>query len=339
MSKGQMLGLAVSSMRDHMTDEGWQIFDGLSRHGYLLCGHGLPEPESDVRKLLDKYDPDIVVVNDKREWDVISGKRDFRDPKALFTNVDSLRNHRCKTFTILKDAHQRPAYHEEASIQMGIDAHIIYYKEEIVRGLAPFLGPVIRTYHTIDSSLVRQLLKDSSAENKRRYPAILSGAISGAYPLRRRLAESVTFLRHHRSLYPANTIHYYPHPGYHRNGCATPAYLRLLMRYKVAICTCSVYQYLLRKIIEATACGCIVITNLQSERVPAIDDNLVRISDDASLDEVASLVVKLASSYDLERQQMMSRKALCYYDHISITKTLADNINSFAYNHTLKEGL
>src|SRR5262245_11406063 len=81
---GPRLGLAVASMRDHMTDEGWQLFAGLETSGYTLAGRGLPLDETSVPVLLART-PSTVVLQDKREWDPAPG--DFRDPGARFTGV------------------------------------------------------------------------------------------------------------------------------------------------------------------------------------------------------------------------------------------------------------
>src|SRR5690606_31820424 len=94
----------------------------------------------------------------------------------------------------------------------------------------------------------------------------------------------------------------------------TPEYLQTLSRYKVAICTASAYGYALRKIIEATACGCVVITDLQEE-LPWIDDNLVRISPDITEAELAELIKRLLSEYDPDHQEWLSKVACGVYGY------------------------
>lgn len=309
------LGLAVASMRDHTTDEGWQIFSGLSNHGYTLCGHDLPIDETNIFLLLTKYDPDIVFINDKREWDV--SPRDFRDPRARFTNTHTLRCHPCYKVTILKDAHQKPEYHRQAMVEMAIDAHIIYYDEEAVRKQAPWLNtPLIRTYHTLDKNLVPPYENRSGV-------AILSGALSNVYPLRQRLVRDIKYL-------PAGTS-YIPHPGYHRRGCNTPEYLKTLSQYRVAICTCSIYEYALRKIVEATACGCVVITNLPAKySLPGIDINLVRVDSDIPTPQVRDLIGVLYKNYDPTLQSLLASTAKELYDYRVVTKKLKEDIDALA---------
>lgn len=307
------LALAVESMKNHTTDEGWQIFDGLSQNGYLLCGHNLPEPETDVSKLLEKYKPEIVVIQDRREWDI--KKPNFRDPNACFTNWQCLKGYDGFKVTILKDAHQDRLLHRDTAEEMGIDAHIIYYDENVVRLHASWLGAVIRTWHTIDKNLILEY-KDRDKK------AILSGAISNAYPLRRRIAES---------RFDIPEIDYLSHPGYHRKYCCTPSYLAILSQYRISICTSSVYHYALRKIMESTACGCRVITNLPAKySPPGIETNLFRIPNDISIPRLRDVIMTLDRYYESDRQKELSEKCKELYDFRVVTNNLALDIESLA---------
>jgi hypothetical protein len=92
-----------------------------------------------------------------------------------------------------------------------------------------------------------------------------------------------------------------------------------LSRYKVAICTSSIYGYALRKIIEATACGCRVITDLPSDEVlPLIDDNLVRLECNhptEAVKEVTRLLPELYDSYNPDTQLELATRAKVWYDY------------------------
>jgi hypothetical protein len=308
--EGVKAALAVASMKDHTTDEGWQIMDGLGQAGYVLCGHDLPNPRTDVKLLLRELNPAVVFLQDKREWDVRPGN--FREEKARFTNVTALRD-RNDVFklTVLKDAHQKPAYHLESADEIGCHAWVIYYHPEIVKHVAPYVreGHLLRTYHTLDADRVPPF------SMVRRAGAVISGAVSSVYPLRRKLMQNVNRLP------GTDVIH---HPGYHRHGSATPSYLQTLSRYKVSVCTASIYGYALRKMMESTACGCVVITNLPTDEVvPAIDGNLIRVPSDASVEEIAELIRGLCQSYDPERQRHYAEAALKRYDYRVETARLA----------------
>jgi len=306
------IAFGVASMKHHTTDEGWQIFNGLKHAGYALVGHGLPHNQTDVRSIIATMKPGVVVLQDKREWDV--APRDFRDHDAAFTKVNSLAGQpNIFKLTILKDSHQRPKYHAEAAKDMGCHAWIIYYHPAIVCHNAPYVRPehLIRTYHSLD-------LKVVPAYAPKRMNCLFSGAMSRAYPMRERIRDNLKSLP---------MVDYHKHPGYHRKGCETPAFLKLLNRYKVSICTSSIYGYALRKIVESTACGCRVITDLPTDEVmPSIDDNIVRIPPGIPIPTLAQLVQDLCNTYDPKIQQEYAHAAKEYYDYRRLAKKLLVDI-------------
>lgn len=315
------LGLAVESMRRHMTDEGWQIFEGLQHWGYKLYGYDLPNADVNVSRILEKEHPGIVVMQDKREWDV--SQRDFREKEARFHNVNRLaEDSDIFKLTILKDSHQKPTYHRDSAEEIGCHAWIIYYHPRIVKALAPYVREqhLIRTYHSLNRAKVPVYSVDS------RRGCLLSGACSrGAYPWRWEL------FRQARRLPETNVLQ---HPGYHKNGTQTNRYLETLSQYKVAICTSSVYGYALRKIIEATACGCVVITDLpEDETLPYIDGNLVRMNPMTPVDRVANKLREIYSTYDEEKQEHYAEMAKAYYNYQSVCGRLADDIEKLRSNY------
>lgn len=320
------IGLAVESMKRHTTDEGWQIFDGLESAGYRLYGHALPNNETDLLRILYKEGKrqdacGVVVVQDKREWDV--QPTCFREKAARFNDVGELAK-RTDLFklTILKDSHQRPAYHMESAQEIGCNAWIVYYHPRIVKHLAPYVRNehLVRTYHSLDPDVVppyRQI----------RHGCLLSGSVSNAYPLRLRLFRESHML-------PGTKV--LNHPGYHRNGCDTRNYLARLSRYKVAICTSSLYGYALRKIIEGVACGCVVVTDLPTDEVlPEIDNCIVRIPHEIPTRELGSLLQELYETYDAAKCQYYAGIAKSYYSFKEVGKRLAADIETLRkeYKH------
>lgn len=314
------IALAVESMRRHTTDEGWQIMQGLEYAGYNLAGHHLTVPYTDVHDILKNHEYGLgtVVVQDKREWEGLTagGPAGF-DQREKFTNVEELaKYHSLFKLTILKDAHQPQAYHRQSAQEIGAHAWIVYYHPRIVAALAPYVRPqhLIRTYHTVDSHLV------PTYEAKGRSGCLMSGALSGAYPLRQVIVRNL-------DMFPSTT--YLKHPGYHRNGCDTPEFLQILSKYKVAICTSSVYGYALRKIIEATACGCVVVTDLPSDdMLPYIDGNLVRIKPNIPLKEISSIVDNACADYNPTKQLHYSDMACLCYDYRTMGLRLTSMINN-----------
>jgi hypothetical protein len=316
------VGLAVESMKDHTTNEGWQLFTGLEAGGYELAGHNLATAGkdgskrtlTDVRAILRHTDPGTVVVQDQREWDPTG--RDFRDPNARFSNIGALAE-RPDIFklTVLKDCHQRPDYHRASAEAMGCHAWVVYYHPLIVSHLAPYTRPrhLVRTYHSLDANDVPEYGTDD-----RKGGCLLSGAVSSAYPLRQRVLQHLGSLHY---------LTYLKHPGYHRKGCHTPEYLRTLARFRVALCTASRYGYALRKIMEATACGCVVITDLpEDEALPEIDGNLVRVLPDVPMRTLQNLITDCIEDYDPDRQEEYARRAQDYYDYRLVGRRLANDI-------------
>lgn len=313
-ARGDPVGFAVESMKRHMSNEGWEIFAALEHAGYKLVGRHLPRNETDVSRALRNLDPHTVVMQDEREWDVLP--HDFRDPAARFNRTEALADGKRFVLTILKDSHQRPDYHRASAERMGAHAWIVYYAPQIVQHLAPYVRPehLIRTYHTVDPSLV------PSYTALNRQGCLLSGAVSNVYPLRARLFKEASKL-------PETTV--LRHPGYHRHACATPDFLKQLSRHKVSICTASIYGYLLRKVIESIACGCIVLTDLPSDEVvPEVDMGCVRIHPDTPTKEIAGLLRHLCERYDPERQRFLAEKALLQFDYRTEGLRLASQIES-----------
>lgn len=319
--KTSRVAMAVQSMQYHMTDEGYQIMLGLQEGGgYTLAGYNCTHNITDTVEIVKALNPSTLVIQDKREWDL--RPKDFRDKRAGFTRIDYLKDQDSVfKVTVLKDAQQRPEYHMQSAYEMGVHAWIVYYNSVIVSRLAPYTRPehFIRTYHSIDSKLVPLFLPGSN-ERQRRKGCLLSGAIGPAYPLR-------TLLVRRKGHLPDTDI--LPHPGYHMRGCNTPSYLRTLSNYKVAICTSSIYGYALRKIIEATACGCRVVTDLPVDEVlPNIDGNLIRVPPSITATQMGSLLHRLYATYNTEEQFKYADACMRFYDYRQVGIRLANDIES-----------
>lgn len=320
---GPRLGLAVESMRRHMTDEGWQIFEGLQYAGWELHGHGLPGNRTHVPSLISQNPyGGVILMQDKREWDIQPTRKDFRDRNAGFRNVEVLKD-RSNWFklTIIKDAHQRPSYHRQSADEIGCHAWVTYYHPRIVCHLAPYVRPqhLVRTYHTINADVV------PSYNPKNRKGCLLCGAVSAAYPLRKRLIAERASLSY--------TV-YKEHPGYHRNGCETPTFISQLSGYKAVICTASVYGYALRKLVEATAAGCIVITDLpHDDPLPYIDGNLIRIPSSITTREIDQVIRSAVEHYNPEAQEHYAQQAKQWYDYRTECSRLAEAIETMRRNY------
>ena len=102
-----------------------------------------------------------------------------------------------------------------------------------------------------------------------------------AYPLRQRAVRDRVVLG----------LDVLRHPGYGNRGAVTPAYCRELARYRVSVATASMYGFALRKIIEAVAVGCTVITDLPAYDVlPEIDAALIRVPSTINPPDFAAVI-------------------------------------------------
>lgn len=322
---GHAVGLCVPSMRKHMTDEGWQLFQGLRAGGYLLAGFGAGTGLVDLNCTRG---PDIVralpgldtvLVQDKREWVGRTAGPGF-DHRERFTGVSAFRD-LADLFrgTVLKDAHSDHPLHVDAAEELGAHFWVVYYDPDLVAAQAPFArrGHLVRTWHSLDADAVPVF-----DHPFRRERGILSGAVSRAYPMRARLALEASMGR-------LRNIDLYRHPGYGRVRCHTPDYLGTLSQYRVAVCTSSRFGYAVRKIAEATACGCVVVTDLPADDVlPEIDGNLVRVDPDLSPGRVDGLVGDLAAWWDADRQRVWADRAKRFYDYRAVGRKLAADIEA-----------
>jgi hypothetical protein len=320
--EGGLHMLGLHSFAQHMTDEGWQMQEGLALAGYRLWGPGYPDDQRDVPTILNLAAPvRTLIVQDKREWD--PGSSTCLNKDAGFQNYHHL-SHRPDIFklTICKDAHQEPHYHRDAAEQMGYHGWIAYYHPDIVCALAPYIRRehLIRTWHSVDPAKIPPY-----GANPRDRTCLLSGnAARDYYPLRNRLYANAQYL-------PVETRSF---PGYAANGPDTDNYLFALTHYKVAICTASRLGYALRKLIEATACGCRVITNLpEIDVLPEIEGNLIRISSDIPLHALSKLIRHTADTYEKDKQEDFAKRAQAFYDYRRRGRELAAEIERLRLNY------
>lgn len=301
----------LSSFDRHMTDESFQMQKGFEHAGWRLVGPGFDDSRRDVAAVLRDEKPRRVIIQDHREWH--RGYPGAFDKDSHFENYEALADYDGTVCTILKDAHQDVNY-EWFHQRIGLDIAIHYYHQRAILPHCPWLGggsgqhpDTLRTYHTVDADAV-----------PREWPAkrkswLVSGAmIRRVYPLRRTAKALVGPFEGHEIV----------HPGYGLIGHRTPGFLKQITDFKVHVCTASVYKYLLRKIIESTACGCVVVTNLPEwDRVPEIDDNLVRVEEESPAG-LKQAITKALDMWDEPRQREFAEKAIQRFDYRAECKRL-----------------
>lgn len=308
----------------HMTDEGLQLQEGLHHAGWALAGKGFPGyragwspsiyAEGDIPALLGRLNPEIVFVQDPRDWDPLAGEGCF-DPTIAFTGLDYLRReYGGFTATVIKDAGTYQHYQHMMALRLGVKAVVIYYSPVAVLAVAPWLTrwPLIRTYHSIDADRCEELFP-IEGERKR---ALVSGALNETfYPLRARAAEERFML----------DIDLMVHPGYGAIGNHTLRYLDALSNYKVHLATASKFGFALRKIIESVAMGCTPITDLPAaDELPEIDGALVRVPADIPLPALREIIDIHERRWDLGERLYWAERAWQYYDWRPMGKRLSD---------------
>lgn len=297
----------------HMTDEGNQLQQGLKEAGWILTGKGFDDLQ-DCRQIVDKYQPDMVIVHDRRDWDerlMGSFRRDI-----AFSNLDALHQVPVR-LAVIKDAGSMVQYHQAFAEEIEATALLTYYHADSVNSRAYWMAdyPHIRTYHSVDSEMVRNMDVWYTPENRHR--GLVSGAVSQEiYPLR------LEVKRNHKDL----DIDDLPHPGYHNRGTHTRRYLRALSQYKVHVATASAFHFALRKIIESVAMGCIPITNLPIyDCLPEIDGTLFRVEDWINMKDLKMVIDEAEAMWDLgpaTDRRYWANKCLDYYDYKAVGQRL-----------------
>jgi hypothetical protein len=303
----------VNGRGGHMTNEGMQLQRGLEVAGWVLAGAGFGDGCRDVPMLIERHRPDIVFVQDKRDWDPSSTGAFRKD--IGFTKLSFLAE-RQEIFkvAVVKDAGTMVDYQRGFCEEIAADAVVNYYSEESVLAGSPWLTnyPRIRTWHTLDPIEVAGI--DLRQERKR---ALVSGAYGQVYPLRCFIIANKRRLR----------VEQLEHPGYGNRGAHTGRYLRHLAGFKVHLTTSSQFHFALRKIIESVAVGCTPITNLPySDNLPGIDGALIRIPDEISVGDLCDVIDRAEQAWDFDERFQYAKIAADLYDFRRMGQLLSDDI-------------
>lgn len=316
--EGPRVALAVPSMEKHTSDEGWQLALALQAAGYELHGHGLGLG-TDVREIIAKRNPSVVFVADQHNWDASMGNP-LAVKEEFFYGIEALADrHDIFKLTSVQDSHRQRESSKRHAVNAGCHTIVTYYHPSIVCHNLNWIRPqhVIRTWHTLDADKVPPF-KDRQGQ------CLLSGSLGGAYPLRERI---------HRANLP--NVAWLRHPGYVNTGSSTASYLQMLSQHRVAVCTSSRFGYALRKIMEAAACGCTVVTDLPTDDVlPEMDEFIVRVDPDIHLSDLRMQLQGLCDRWNPEKQKMMAEKAKARYDYRVEGKRLANEIEQLRINYS-----
>lgn len=296
------LVLANIDYKRHMTSEGEQLQEGLRHAGWTLAGQGYGDHCRDVPTLLERHRPQVVFIQDPRDWDPRSDGSFRKD--LDFTNIHALAHRKDITKVIVvKDAGTKSAYQRDWAQALRAQIILHYYHRHSVVSRSRWMASykLVRIYHTIDRDECEQ-----ADQHIERAGTVVTGAVSNVYPLRARVIQHANAL----------DIKVRQHPGYHNQGHCTMDYLRVLSTCAAHIATSSAYKFALRKIIESVAMGTTPITDLPDyDALPEIDGALVRIRSDISIDDLRTVIRDTEAGWNAEERAEWARKAREWYDY------------------------
>lgn len=300
----------LESFRRHMDNGRWLFQLGMEAAGYVSAGGGLPAPgidSVDVEAVVRQRNPPITIFWPRYEWSPqewggpeVRPEHEFRNWQYLLSRPDILR------VCVLHDAASAREKQRRWHAEFQAHVYLTWYHERSVLPWNPHIRPeqLLRTYHVIDPAAAPPVRPRDGV-------CLISGARNPeVYPLRTLAIDAAR----RGELGPGVDV--LDHPGYPQTGTRSTDYLAVLARYRVAVCTASVYGFALRKIVEATAVGCRVIANLPScDGLPGIDENLCRIRRDTSIAELRAGIYREASRWQRRRQLLFAEIARRLYDY------------------------
>ncbi len=322
----------LESFRRHMDNGRWLFQRGMEQRGYVSIGAGCPSPEvdmTDVRAAVERFDPGVVIMWPRYEWDhkewvgnEVRPEHLFRDWKYLLERPDILR------VAVWHDAgsarKQQQRWHEDFKPHV----YLSWYHPDSVMPFAPYIKreQIVRTYHVIDAYNLPPV-------REREGVAVVSGAHTlDTYPLRTKCVRWAA-----KGLLGGG-VDVARHPGYAEKGTKSNQYAEMLSKYRVAICTASSYGFALRKIFEATAVGCKAITDLPAyDKLPAIDDNLIRVSPSIPAGELRDVIRSAADTWNIGDQLLHAMRCRARYDYANEAVYLEEELTCRAT--ALRNGL
>jgi len=309
--------LAITTADRHM-DNGRALFRrGLETAGWMAacCGARAPSLNcTDLAEVIARAQPRVVVAYSRYEWD----SREWNGGRPLLTEpvLPEYCFHGFEALLERDDITRVAILHDARSVMAEQRRWLADYRPHIVlgwyhaRAVLPFwpeVDPAVyeRTYHVLDPAVVPHVTGEP------RRTCLVSGAENHhVYPLR------TMALRAARAGRLGADVDAIPHPGYAHNGSCSAAYLQTMARYKVAVCTASAYQFALRKLFEATAAGCKVITDLAEwDDLPEIDGNLVRVAPDISEHDLGEVIHHAAAHWNADEQRHYAELTCARYDY------------------------
>ena len=304
---------SVEAFRNYASDTAYLIQAGLEHEGFTPCGRRFPGDRdcTDMGVDCDRARPGVVFSEEWNTWNPAMPQPPSKD--CGFTNFDWLgRQPGIFRATKHADPWGHPEKHREWQKRFNPDVILVRYEIARCLRIAPYLDrkKLMRIHH----SVTRQYCPEVSGIARHRI-CLLSGAVNARiYPMRSRLWREVRELSSWDGVFTIRPHHHWSRTG----GSAVPDYMMELARHKVMFVGTARWKVAFKKHYEGTAAGCIVVTNLPTtERIPVIDENLVRVTDDISAGELRDLCLDLADGWNQERQRDLAERTVRRYDYRS----------------------
>lgn len=289
----------------HMSSAGQQLQQGLVEAGWEIAGVGYGDGCADVPTLLERFQPEVVFVQDVRDWLPecnISFRKDIG-----FSRIECLKHSGIPCYTVLKDAWGWAKEQSKLAADICAAGIASYCHFELVHAVAPWAKqyPLIRIYHSIDAELIRTILRHHGLKAGRKR-AIVTGANADCYPLRKLAIQNAAQLG----------LEVRKHPRYGNRGADTPNYLGELSQYRVHVATAGKWEVAMAKIIESVACGCTPVTNLSRlDVLPEIDGALVRVPTHCTVDELRDAIEQADAQWDQVERMEWAALTREFYDY------------------------
>jgi hypothetical protein len=313
MGRVKCIQFHVAAFRNYASDTAWLLQHGLELEGFTPFGRRFPGEQdcTDMRAVCQRERPDVVFSEAWNTWNPEMPQPASKD--IGFDNYDWLGS-QPGIFRVTNhdDPWGHPEKHAEWHRRFRPDVILVRYEIARVLQIAPYVerSKLMRIHH----SVTREYCRPVTAEGRDRV-CLLSGASSERiYPMRARLWREVQQLPDWERTFTIRPHHHWSRTG----GSAVPDYMRALAGFRVMFVGTSVFKVAFKKLYEGTAAGCIVVTNLpETDRVPVVEENLVRVSDDIGAADLRDLCEGLAARWDLDRQRDLARRVIDRYDYQS----------------------
>jgi hypothetical protein len=188
-----------------------------------------------------------------------------------------------------------------------------------------------RMTHFIDDNIF-----DINPHKNKNIDVLLYGNISSFYPFRKRIFD---LIKNHTN------INYYeiPFPGYKDNtninfdNCEDITGKKLadiINSSKFTICTCSSFNYLLKKYFESALCNSVIIGNVPDKDKHIFGNNYIKIENSMSDEKIINIIKSSIENYDTEYIQSIKKNM---YNTVKNNYTYKNGVTNFDkfINHIL----